>query len=250
MRQTPSNRLQQPLLDTWRFARAAYILNHPICFALFTRRLMMDHTEDLTELPIAPGHGIIPVEIPAILDEGRRQIYHELSQNIDMLHNKIKLRKKRDSGNLTIRETLGCLASDCFEAGQHQRLVKRLLEYSDSKIEGMCMKCMKVGRVHATDCTDQHFDLMAPVTSEEGWTPWLREVRKPYWKPCEATTHHGWPALAIMGEAAATELGDSVGHTYGGDYSQEVEYLEPGSLFEEGGCWYLTDRAMGLSSSE
>ncbi|KAK5674479.1 hypothetical protein LTS10_012867 [Elasticomyces elasticus] len=243
MRQTPNNRLQQPLLDTWRLARAAYILNQPICFALFTRRLMMDHTEDLTELPIAPAHGIIPVEIPVILDEGRRQMYHELSQNIDMLHNKIKLRKKRAYSGLTIRETLVFLATDCFEAGgQHQRLVKRLLEYSDSKIEGMCMKCMKTGRVHATDCADRHFDLTAPVTSEEGWTPWLREVRRPYWGPCEANTHHGWPALAIMADAAATEMrGPVSGVGYAGDDTGVLDYPESGSLFQEGSCWFLAD---------
>ncbi|KAK4956266.1 hypothetical protein LTR10_005787 [Elasticomyces elasticus] len=257
---------------------------------------MMDHTEDLTELPIAPAHGIIPVEIPAILDKARRQMCHQLSQNIDNLHNKFNLQKKREYGDLTIRKMLGCLATDCFEAGQNQRLVSRLLEYSDSQIQGMCMICKRIGRVHATDCGNRPFDMTTPVTSEEvvckfidygdsqmegicitclmpgslhatdcvnrpsdattpvapeeGWTPRLRELRKPYWKSCEPTTHHGWPALAIMAEAAATELGDSFGNTYGGDDSEEFECPDPGSMFEEGGSWYLADRAMGLSSSE
>ncbi|KAK5717008.1 hypothetical protein LTR17_016150 [Elasticomyces elasticus] len=187
---------------------------------------MMDHTEDLTELPIAPAHGIIPVEIPAILDKGRRQMCHQLSRNIDNLHDKFNLRKKREYGDMTILTS--------------EEVVCKFTEYGDSQMEGICMTCLMPGSLHATDCVDQPYDATTPVVSEEGWTPWLREARKPYWKPCEATTHHGWPALAIMAEAAATEPRDLAGDTDAGDDTGELKYPESGS-FQEESCWYLAD---------
>ncbi|KAK3647990.1 hypothetical protein LTR56_007690 [Elasticomyces elasticus] len=58
-----NNSLQEPLLDTWRLASAAYMLRLPGAFAIFTRRLLLEHSETFFNLPVIPGEGVVPRSI-------------------------------------------------------------------------------------------------------------------------------------------------------------------------------------------
>ncbi|KAK5717007.1 hypothetical protein LTR17_016149 [Elasticomyces elasticus] len=58
-----NNSLREPLLDTWRLATAAYMLKLPGAFAIFTRRLLLEHSETFLDLPVIPGEGVVPSSI-------------------------------------------------------------------------------------------------------------------------------------------------------------------------------------------
>ncbi|KAK4891393.1 hypothetical protein LTR27_010047 [Elasticomyces elasticus] len=58
-----NNSLREPLLDTWRLASAAYMLRLPEAFAIFTRRLLLEHSETFLDLPVIPGEGAVPSSI-------------------------------------------------------------------------------------------------------------------------------------------------------------------------------------------
>ncbi|KAK3652866.1 hypothetical protein LTR56_004814 [Elasticomyces elasticus] len=58
-----NNGLEEPLLDTWRLASAAYMLILPGAFAMFTRRLLLEHSETFLNLPVIPGEGVVPSSI-------------------------------------------------------------------------------------------------------------------------------------------------------------------------------------------